>query len=419
MSDRQKMARHADGAAGGARELYRSANLSVRAAPMADRATWVVTFDHYHNDTDLDRPGFGAEFLASQGISAIHFVCKGNDWFQYDDMMQACRAARAALFEADRILAYGSSMGAYAAIRFADLIGANAVLALAPQYSIDPAKVPWETRWLQDGARIRWREALDGPIRCKAVPFLVYDPISDDLRHAERIAADIAIRRIPVPFSGHPVTTYLGDTGLLQPLLLAAIDPDGDPVGQVRAGLKRRKTSSFYLAELARAQPAWRLRTGMALARRAVAIQEAPLSLLALAQLNSRTGQHPEAAWAFERIMELTERDPSYIYPYAEARYDAGDLAGALILAAEMVAGYPDRAHLLNWQAGFLWEAGARAEAIAALERAVELDPYPAYAERLAEFRRMLTPDIAASPKPKRGAFAAAIARLRNWVRPA
>lgn len=417
MSDRQKMTHHTDGAGGGARELYRSGNLSVRAAPAADRVTWVVTFDHYHNDSDLDRPGFGEEFLASYGISAIHFVCKGNDWFQYDDMMQACRTARAALFEARRILAYGSSMGAYAAIRFADLIGAHAVLALAPQYSIDPAKVPWETRWLQDGTRIRWREALDGSIRCKPVPFLIYDPMGNDLRHADRIAQDIAILRIPLPLSGHPVTTYLSDTGLLHPLLLAAIDPDGDPVGTIRAGLKRRKTSSFYLAELARAQPAWRLRTGMALAQRAVALQEAPLSLLALAQLNSRTGQHPEAAWAFERIMALTDRDPSYIYPYAEARYAAGDLTGALALAEETIAGYPDRSHLLNWQAGFLWETGARAEAIAALERAVALDPNPAYAERLAEFRRMWAAENVPSPTPKRGRLSALIARLHGWVR--
>ncbi len=417
MSDRQKMAHHADDAGGGARELYRSGNLSVRTAPAADRATWVVTFDHYHNESDLDRPGFGADFFATQGISAIHFVCKGNDWFQYDDMMQACRAARAALFEASRILAYGSSMGAYAAIRFADLVGAHAVLALAPQYSIDPAKVPWETRWLQDGARIRWREALDGPIRCKPVPCLVYDPMGEDLRHADRIAQDIAVQRIPVPLSGHPVTTYLCDTGLLQPLLLAAIDPEGDPAAHIRAGLKRRKTSSFYLGELARAQPAWRLRTGMALAQRAVALQEQPLALLALAQLNSRAGLHPEAAWAFERIMTLTGRDPSYVYTYAEARYAAGDLAGALTLAEEVIAGFPGRSHLLNWQAGYLWEAGARAAAVAALERATELDTNPSYAERLAEFRRMLAKGDAPRPAPKRGPLSAIIARLRTWRR--
>ena len=373
--------------------LHRSDNLLVRTVPAGDGSVWAVTFDHYRNEGGLEREGFGEEFLQHHGISAVHFLCRGNDWYQYDDLTAACSAVRRHLRGARRIATYGSSMGAYAALRMADALGATAVLALTPQYSIDPAKVPWERRWLQDGADISWREEIDGPIRCAVIPYVVFDPVSDDLHHIERIEQDIAIQRIAIPFGRHPITTYLSDTGLLVPLALSVLNGEGDPVSLMRAGRARRKTSSFYLAELARAQPDSRLRTAAALAKRSVGIAESPLALLSLAQINSKSGLHGEAYAVFDRIMELTGREASYIYPYAEARYAGGDLPGALALAAEIIGLLPGRAHLFNWQAGFLLEAGDRDAAIASLETAVELDPRPEYIERLREM-------IASEPEP-------------------
>lgn len=373
--------------------LHRSDNLLVRTVPAGDGSVWAVTFDHYRNEGGLEREGFGEEFLQQHGISAVHFLCRGNDWYQYDDLTAACAAVRRYLQGARRIATYGSSMGAYAALRMADALGATAVLALTPQYSIDPAKVPWERRWLQDGADIDWREEIDGPIRCTAIPYVVFDPVSDDVHHVERIEQDIAIQRIAIPFGRHPITTYLSDTGLLAPLALSVVNGEGDPVSLMWAGRARRKTSSFYLAELARAQPDSRLRTAAALAKRSVEIAESPLALLSLAQINSKSGCHGQAYDVFDQIMELTGREASYIYPYAEARYAGGDLSGALALAAEIIGLLPGRAHLFNWQAGFLLEVGDRGAAIASLETAVELDPRPEYIERLREM-------IASEPDP-------------------
>jgi len=387
--------------------LYRSENLLVRTVPAGDESIWAVTFDHYRNEGGLDREGFGEEFLRERGISAIHFLCRGNDWYQYDDLLTACAAARTRLCGVRRVATYGSSMGAYAAIRMADALGATAVLALAPQYSIDPAKVPWERRWLQDGADIAWRKEIDGPIRFAAIPYVVFDPISDDLRHVEQIERDIAIHRIAIPFGRHPVTTYLSDTGLLAPLTLSVLTGEGDPIGLMRAGRARRKTSAFYLAELARAQPASRLKTAAALARRSVEIAESPLALLSLAQINTRSGLHEEAYAVFERIMEITGRDASYIYPYAEARHAGGDLAGALALAAEIIEALPGRAHLFNWQAGFLLESGNQEGAIASLCKAVALDPRQDYIERLKAALAFGSEPVAPSPPPPRLSAAA------------
>lgn len=382
--------------------LYCSDNLRVRTVPAGGSSVWAVTFDHYRNEGGLDRQGFGEDFLRQHGISAVHFLCRGNDWYQYDDLPLACAAVRAHLRGAERIATYGSSMGAYAAIRMADALGADAVLALAPQYSIDPAKVPWERRWLQDGANIQWIDAIDGPIRCAATPYVAFDPISDDLYHVEQIERDIAIHRIAIPFGRHPVTTYLSDTGLLAPLTLSVLTGEGDPIGLMRAGRPRRKTSAFYLAELARAQPATRLSTAARLAQRAVDIAESPLALLSLAQIQSKSGLHDDAYAVFERIMQITDRDASYIYPYAEARHVGGDLAGAIALAAEMIEAMPGRAHLLNWQAGFLLESGDQEAAIVSLCSAIALDPRSDYIGRLKEAVLSGLPPLASPPRPPR-----------------
>ena len=110
-------------------------------------------------------------------------------------------------------------MGGYAAIRFADAAGANVVLALSPQYSIDPQKMPSETRWLQDSQRIAWRPEIDGRIICGVRPVVVFDPLEDGDQVA-KIQDDIDIWPIRLPYVSHPASTYLAETGLLKVLVL-------------------------------------------------------------------------------------------------------------------------------------------------------------------------------------------------------
>ena len=115
-------------------------------------------------------------------------------------------------------------MGAYAAVRFADAVGATAALALSPQYSVDPAKAPFERRWGQDQRRLRFLPALDGPIRTGIRPVIAYDPGSTDRLHADLIARDTPVQRVRLPFAGHPVGSFLQDAGLLNRLVMDTLD---------------------------------------------------------------------------------------------------------------------------------------------------------------------------------------------------
>lgn len=120
--------------------LYRSQALEVRRVAAGDGRHQVVTFDSYHEPRGFDRPGFGESFFRSERITAIHVMSHGNDWFQYSEIGDVIAIVREACSGVERLLAYGSSMGGYAALRLGGLIGAQAALALSPQYSLDPPK---------------------------------------------------------------------------------------------------------------------------------------------------------------------------------------------------------------------------------------------------------------------------------------
>src|SRR4051794_1872432 len=126
---------------------YQSADLHVYGiCPFAaDRV--VITFGSYSVTPGFDQPGFGERFLRKNRIDAVHIVPRSNRWYQYTDMPDALAAARARTGGYPLRIAYGSSMGGYAAINFSARLDAQRVIALSPQFSIDPTKMPKDRRW--------------------------------------------------------------------------------------------------------------------------------------------------------------------------------------------------------------------------------------------------------------------------------
>lgn len=361
-------------------EIYRSDTLLVRKRDGLCRKRWVVTFDHYGITGTFDRPGFGEEFLASRGISLITVLGRGNDWYQYPDIAAALAAARSALLRADRVITYGSSMGGYAAIRFADALGAHGCIAISPQYSNDPAKVPFESRWPEDARRIDWRGESPRPIRCAADPVIVYDPSIEDGEHVRRIACDMRCRALPIRHAAHPATSFLGSTGLLPDLILSVLDGSFALSPFRRRAMAARKTDPVYLCEIARRQPAWRPRLGIALARRAVA--RAPgIDLVhhVLACRLAQAGHVTEALASHARASELSADFWAYALPYALALAEAGDRSAALALGRRIAANHPGLAHVQHVLGHLLWLSGRKREALHAAAQAVRLAPRNAF----------------------------------------
>lgn len=357
-------------------DLYRTANVLVRRVPAQDTQRWIVTFDNYGLGPGFDRQGFGEAFLQSQGISAIHVMGCNDDWYQYPEMDEACAAVRAAVAGAERVMAYGSSMGGYAALRFAEKIGANAVLALSPQYSIQREHIPEETRWQEDAERIAWQQFSHQPITTSAKAVVVLDSKGPDRWQGFRIAQNPDIAVIDLLHTGHPVTTYLSEVGLLTPIVLKSLNGDLDPIWLCKESRKLSRSSGIYLALLARSQPAWRLQTGLALARRAVEQSpHDPGTLSALALMLTNTGQLAEAIALHERLLETAGRLPDYLIPYGETLLAAKCARETCAVAEEVVRSMPDSAHIRAWAGHLLWKSGAVPQARLSIQEAVRLSP--------------------------------------------
>lgn len=357
-------------------DLFRSDDVLVRSVPSEDVSRWIVTFDNYGIGQGFDRQGFGETFLRHSAVSAIHVMGRGEDWYQYPEMSEAMATVRGVTAGAGRVMTYGSSMGGYAAIRFANAVGADAVLAISPQYSLDPLKVPFEARWRQEAERIDWRPEIDGAINCSCVPIVVFDPLGADGRHVDMIAAETAIQRFPLRYSGHPSATYLSELDLLGPLALQALSGDLDVAAFRAEALRRKAQCPAYLSRLAEVQPPRRAGLALNLAKRACELAPAnPIALSTLAALLSQAGDQKQALACYRILSDITDRAPNYLVLHAQALADAGRLEDARVLAREVVDAQPDAANLWAWLAHIEWRLGAHDVAMSAIDRAIQLFP--------------------------------------------
>jgi hypothetical protein len=355
--------------------LYRSERLEVRRVPAGDGRRVVVTFDSYHEPLGINRPGFGEAFFRHEDITAIHVMSHGNDWFQYDEISPILALIRQVCGTAERVLAYGSSMGGYAALRFAGPIGAHAALALSPQFSLDPRKVPFETRWAPDRRRIRFLKSLDGAIRPGPRMIFAFDSALDaDRHHAELLQGETPMTALAFPHAGHPVGAFLNDIKLLRPLVLTVLDGSFDTARFRRAAHARRTRSAHWLAHLAGRQPTWRNACGIALARRAVELAaDHPALHDVLARRLAAAGHYEEAIASHHRAVAI-EPIVDYLWGLSKTLFAAGDVAGALEVATRIQALAPRTAGYHAWAARLREAQGDPAGQLADLRRALDHD---------------------------------------------
>ncbi|WP_158742532.1 tetratricopeptide repeat protein [Acidisphaera sp. L21] len=317
--------------------LFRSDNLAVRKIGGFSSACCVVTFDSFTDTRTLDRAGFGEHFLQSRHIDAIHVVSRENDWYQYPEMAAAMTVVHAATRGYDRVVTYGSSMGAYAAIRLAGLAGANVALAMSPQYSIDPAVAAFERRWRDASKRFRpvWERDLPFPTLPEA--YVVYDPEDQDRRHVALFQQDFAFTPVPLPHAGHTVSGYLLEVGLLQAAVLAVCRAEFDPASFIALAWQRREQSPQYfltLGERARSRP-----HRIAMMQRALDLT--PRNIGCLSRLGLELGaakRFPEALALHRRALAIEPEHPGLLNNYSLTLQKSGDFAAALAVMEKVSA---------------------------------------------------------------------------------
>lgn len=297
--------------------VYSSSTLRIVHVPVAGSAEVVVTFAHMWPVQGVHLDGFGRDFLFRQGLSAVHVTCAENDWYQYPEAPGAMAGLRGLLGRYGRVVTYGTSMGAHAAIRFSGALGAHAVIAAAPQVTIDPDRPPFDKRWVKEAARVQF---IDDDICAdtSGEVFLLFDPRTEDATHAAAIAARVPVRPIPLPHSGHSPLMALQELKLLRGLVLDGVAGRLQPERILAEYRARRGDCPTYRDELsARGRDAGRRIRLLhwAIAGRAGqpnAGQKLLPLWLALGRVLEAAGRMEEADHAFRTLAELPAKEPWY-----------------------------------------------------------------------------------------------------------
>ena len=228
------------------------------------------------------------------------------------------------------VIAYGSSMGGYAALRYSRALNANAVLAFAPQYSISPHEAPF------DPIRHTYYDpALHGDMAISkddlvGKVFVFFDPWENiDTAHAAAIAkaGGEKVSMIRVHHVGHHVITVALHSRKIAMMVKKVL-------------CHSSTTMATFFRHEKKATPAYIRGVSLALSRSgrkatALAVLDAGLQegLLAPPLLQARAlilHEHGEDAAALRTIRELLDNEEFY------QSYTLGDLSAAATLAANI-----------------------------------------------------------------------------------
>jgi pimeloyl-ACP methyl ester carboxylesterase len=79
--------------------------------------------------------------LMKYNYAVVGIMPKQKSWFPASSMAALLQHLQPILSQFKNIVGYGGSMGGYAAIKYAKDLNMNRVVAMVPQYSIDPSEV--------------------------------------------------------------------------------------------------------------------------------------------------------------------------------------------------------------------------------------------------------------------------------------
>ena len=165
--------------------IIKSSNLCVDYYhnPLIPPHMIAITFSPSGNRS-LTGEGFGGKFLLSNKIDVIAFKCDNDDWFQSVTIEHLETVNRIVSLKGyNSVVAYGSSMGGYAAIQCSKYLGCNTVLALSPQYSIADEL---ECRWEKLSNKIIWNHPISSDSISKEGRYVIaYDRHDLDMAHAK------------------------------------------------------------------------------------------------------------------------------------------------------------------------------------------------------------------------------------------
>ncbi len=368
------------------RTIHSSENLLIQGEYFTTNGCVFVSF----GTRDYAMEPFGDAVFARYGLNVIHVMSRGPHWYQYPDLPQALEALATATAEFERVITYGASMGAYGALLFARRLKASLSIAYSPQYSIDPAKAPYEIRYRADAKAIQAEHGfLHDDIGAGMNPagrsLVLYDPHDLDIEHIRRLRACGPIEEVLVPFASHRPIVVLAEMGLASRLLVHAAADMLNPKALRRdIRLHRNRSSTYLRAAARRLQRRQGAGTAELLRRTAAALR--PNDITWLADDVVRLVKFGEQALATRHLQRLLQDIPfvsklpsvGFVLKHAALLATPEELSKVeATLAPLIVPGVKLKKslaplHALMMLAGVQAAAGATAAAEASLARALK-----------------------------------------------
>jgi hypothetical protein len=190
----------------------------------------------------------GAKFFAEApvrklGLTCVSFLVKNANWYAPASVTAAMPAVNARIGHFRERIIYGASMGGYGCIRHSAQLGATTVIALCPQWSVDPAQT--------EGRNPGWPQLFSERLRSHGtLPEQVAGDVyifADQLDVVDKFQTELLLRIYPqakvinVPMVEHHVTPVFAGTRNLESLI--ALCRAGDVKGLIRLSRAVRKDS--------------------------------------------------------------------------------------------------------------------------------------------------------------------------------
>lgn len=193
--------------------LYENEHYFVRSHHGADSSPFIViSFTGVGAPERHDGSFFGSVLARRLDIPWVGIVAKHDGWYRDGDYHAAFDKVRAWIAtrraslnnpESVRIVGYGISMGAYAAIKYSGVLEFDDTIAVAPQWSLDRIEAPYFSHFkhlfqpFMNSMGIR-KEDTSGRI------YVLYDPYEIPDRHEmEMLNTHVPIEAVPICYAGH------------------------------------------------------------------------------------------------------------------------------------------------------------------------------------------------------------------------
>ena len=165
--------------------------------------------------------------LLKHDFNVIGIMPKQKSWFPESSMRQMFAAIEDLIAPFKTRIGYGGSMGGYAAIKYSNLLDLKRVVALVPQYSINPEDVEDPRYNMFFHAELNANMQIQPQdVSAEREYIVVYDPYCPEDR-AQYIKLEQVlphIHTLNLPFTGHDAIAVLASSELLYDFLLHDFD---------------------------------------------------------------------------------------------------------------------------------------------------------------------------------------------------